>query len=118
MTLWTHKVVLGAQPLGAVLLQQTFQKLPAGVGHVGLQHGGLVQDVVVHLGRVAAVERWLRKPTRNHLDLPFAVVKPLYQRALGPTDLRINITESIWIPLWLQDNQGTNIGNNNNSMIT
>lgn len=55
----THVVVLDAQPLGAVLLQQPLQQVPACVGHVGLEHRRLVQDVVVHLGGVAAVERRL-----------------------------------------------------------
>lgn len=55
----THKVVLDAQPLGAVLLQESLQQLPAGVRHVGLEHRRLVQDVVVHLSGVATVERGL-----------------------------------------------------------
>lgn len=55
----THKVVLDAQPLGAVLLQEPLQQLPASVRHVGLQHRRLVQDVVVHLSGVATVERGL-----------------------------------------------------------
>lgn len=55
----THKVVPDAQPPGAVLLQEPLQQLPAGVGDVGLQHRRLVQDVVVHLSRVATVERRL-----------------------------------------------------------
>lgn len=56
---YTHKVVLGPQPLGAVLLQQPLQQFPPCVWHVGLEHRGLVQDVVVHLGCVATVERRL-----------------------------------------------------------
>lgn len=58
----THKVVLDAQPLGALLLQEPLQQVPAGVGHVGLEHRRLVQDVVVHLSGVAAVERGLEMP--------------------------------------------------------
>jgi len=57
----TYEVVLHAQSPGAFLLQQTLQQVPPRVGHVGLQHGRLVQDVVVHLRRVAAVERRLRE---------------------------------------------------------
>lgn len=55
----TYKVILYSQPLGAVLLQEPLQQLPACVRHVGLEHGRLVQDVVVHLGCVATVERGL-----------------------------------------------------------
>lgn len=55
----THKVILDAQPLGALLLQEPLQQVPAGVGHVGFEHRRLVQDVVVHLSGVATVERWL-----------------------------------------------------------
>lgn len=52
----THKVVLDAQPLGAFLLQEPLQQVPACVRYVGLEHGRLVQDVVVHLSGVATVE--------------------------------------------------------------
>lgn len=52
----THKIVLDAQPLGAVLLQEPLQQVPACVGHVGFEDRRIVQDVVVHLGGVATVE--------------------------------------------------------------
>lgn len=52
----THKIVLDAQSLGAVLLQEPLQQVPACVGHVGFEHRRLVQDVVVHLSGVATVE--------------------------------------------------------------
>lgn len=55
----TYEVISAAQPLGAVLLQQTLQQLAGSVGNVGLQLQRFVQDVVVHLGRVPAVERRL-----------------------------------------------------------
>lgn len=56
----THKVVLAAQPLGPLLLQQALQQVSGRVGDVGLELQRLVEDVVVHLGRVAAVERRLQ----------------------------------------------------------
>ena len=56
----TYKVVCAAQSLGAVLLEKTFQKVPGRVGDVGLQLQRFVEDVVVHLRCVAAVERRLR----------------------------------------------------------
>lgn len=55
----THKVVFDAKSLGAVLLQEPLQQVPAGVRHVGLEHRRLVQNVVVHLSGVATVERRL-----------------------------------------------------------
>lgn len=55
----TYKVFCATQPLGAVFLQQTLQQVSGCVGNVGLQLQRLVQDVVVHLCRVAAVERRL-----------------------------------------------------------
>lgn len=57
----TYEVVPGSEPFGPVLVQQPLQQLPAGVGHIGLQNRSFVQDVAVHLGRVAAVERRLRE---------------------------------------------------------
>lgn len=61
----THKVILAAQPLGALLLQQALQQVSGRVGDVGLELQRLVEDVVVHLGRVAAVERRLRAVRRG-----------------------------------------------------
>lgn len=55
----TYKVILHSEPLGAVLLQKALQQLPASVRHVGFEHWSLVQDVVVHLSRVATVKRGL-----------------------------------------------------------
>lgn len=70
----TYKVVLHSQPLGAVLLQQPLQQLSAGVGHVGFEHGILLQDVVVHLCCVATVERRLqRKSARGEFSLILSV---------------------------------------------
>lgn len=57
----TYKVLLDSQSLGAVLLQKSLEQLTPSVGHVRLQHQRLVQDVVVHLGRVATVERRLKR---------------------------------------------------------
>lgn len=55
----TYKVLCAAQPLGSVLLQEALQQVSGCVGNVGLQLQRLVQDVVVHLRCVAAVERGL-----------------------------------------------------------
>lgn len=52
----TYEVVLGPQPVFAVLLQQPLEQLAPGVGHVGFEHQSLVQDVIVHLRCVPAVE--------------------------------------------------------------
>lgn len=52
----TYKVLCAAQPLGPVLLQQALQQMPRRVGNVGFQLQRLVQDVVVHLRCVPAVE--------------------------------------------------------------
>lgn len=52
----TYKVILSSQPLGAVLLQKPLEQVPACIRHVGLEHRSLVQDVTVHLSRVATVE--------------------------------------------------------------
>ena len=66
----TYKIVLHSQPLGPVLLQEPLEQLPAGVRHVGLEHGRLVQDVVVHLSCVSTVERRLEsKSSNNKLSL-------------------------------------------------
>lgn len=55
----TYKVVGAAQSLCPVFLQQAFQQVSSRVGNVGFQLQWLVQDVVVHLCCVAAVERRL-----------------------------------------------------------
>jgi len=64
----TYKVILDPQPLGAVLLQEPLQQLPACVRHVGLQHRSLVQDAVVHLSRVTTVEGGLLKKTGDQTE--------------------------------------------------
>lgn len=61
----THKVVAGPQPEGAVLLQQALQEVPRRGGGPVAHHQRLVQDVVVHLVRVPAVEGRLRTPGRG-----------------------------------------------------
>lgn len=65
----THKVLLAAQPLGPLLLQQALQQVSGRVGDVGLELQRLVEDVVVHLGRVAAVERRLQNSGRHMFRL-------------------------------------------------
>lgn len=55
----TYEVVGAAQSLCPVFLQQAFQQVSSRVGNVGFQLQWLVQDVVVHLCCVAAVERRL-----------------------------------------------------------
>lgn len=65
----THKVLLAAQPLGPLLLQQALQQVSGRVGDVGLELQRLVEDVVVHLGRVAAVERRLQNNGRHMFRL-------------------------------------------------
>lgn len=52
----TYKVILDSQPLGAILMQQALQQFTTSIGYIGLQHQGLVQDVIVHLSSVAAVK--------------------------------------------------------------
>lgn len=64
----THKVILDAQPRGAVLLQEPLQQVPAGVRHVGLEHRRLVQDVVIHLSGVATVERRLEITKKTKME--------------------------------------------------
>lgn len=59
----TYKIVFHSQPLSAVLLQEPLQQFSACVGHVGLQYERLVQDIVVHLSCVAAVEGGLWRET-------------------------------------------------------
>lgn len=66
----TYKVVGAAQPLGPVLLQQALQQMPRRVGNVGFQLQRLVQDVVVHLCCVAAVERRLGRDETEQLATP------------------------------------------------
>lgn len=63
----TYKVILHSQPLGAVLLQEPLQQLPACVWHIGLEYRRLVQDVVVHLSCVATVEWRLRRRKQAQL---------------------------------------------------
>ena len=64
----TYEIILDSQPLGAVLLQEPLQQLPACVRHIGLEHRRLVQDVVVHLRCVATVE-WRLQSKRNDSKL-------------------------------------------------
>lgn len=61
----TYKVLLAAQPLGPVLLQQALQQVSGRVGNVGFQLQRLVEDVVVHFRCVTAVERRLAKDERD-----------------------------------------------------
>lgn len=63
----TYKVLCAAQPLGSVLLQEALQQVSGCVGNVGFQLQGLVQDVVVHLRCVTAVERRLGRDKKNRL---------------------------------------------------
>lgn len=62
----TYKIILHSQPLGAVLLQEPLQQLPACVRHIGLEYRRLVQDVVVHLSCVATVEWRLQRRKHAH----------------------------------------------------
>jgi len=57
----THKVVLGAQPLRPVLLQEALQEVSGRIGNIWLQLEGLVQNVVIHLSCVSAVKRRLKE---------------------------------------------------------
>lgn len=93
----THKVILHPEPLGAVLLQEALQQLPAGVRHVGLEHGRLVQDVVVHLGRVATVERRLRgRKATKHLGLfDTCINKPSCTKRRKVTDFTYKSVEHL-----------------------
>lgn len=62
-----YKVLGAAQPLGPVLLQQALQQMPRRVGNVGFQLQRLVENVVIHLRCVSAVERGLRREERGRL---------------------------------------------------
>lgn len=56
----THKVILGAQPLCPVFLQEALQEVSGGIGDIWLQLERLVQNVIIHLSCIAAVKRRLR----------------------------------------------------------
>lgn len=56
----THKILLGAQSVCAVLLQQTLQERPGCAGRTGAHPQRLVENVVVHFMSVSAIEWWLR----------------------------------------------------------
>lgn len=56
----TYKIMSGAQPVCAVLLQQTLQEGPGCAGRTGAHPQRLVENVVVHFMRVSAIEWWLR----------------------------------------------------------
>lgn len=56
----THKIIPGAQPVCAILLQQTLQEGPGSAGCTRTHPQRLVENVVVHFVRVPAVERWLK----------------------------------------------------------
>lgn len=56
----THKIIPGAQPLCAVLLQETLQEGPGRVRCSRAHPQRLVENVVVHFVRIPAIERWLK----------------------------------------------------------
>lgn len=65
-----HKIIPGAQPVCAVLLQQPLQEGPGCAGGPRAHPQRLVENVVVHFVCISAVEWWLRceiKETRMHV---------------------------------------------------
>lgn len=61
----THKIIPGAQPVCAVLLQETLQEGPGRVGCSRAHPQRLVENVVVHFVRIPAIERWLKRETKD-----------------------------------------------------
>lgn len=57
----THKVILGSQPLGPVLLQEPLQEMPRRICNIWFQLEGFVQDIVIHLSCVSAIKRRLKE---------------------------------------------------------
>lgn len=55
----THKIIPGAQPVCAVLLQESLQEGPGSVGCSRAHPQRLVENVVVHFMRIPAIEWWL-----------------------------------------------------------
>ena len=68
--------LLRAQSLRLVLLQQTFQKVPSGRGYMWAESEGLVENVVVHFGDVAAVEG---RESVHHLVGDHAQTPPVHR---------------------------------------
>ena len=58
---WTHEVVSGAQAVQTLFLQQALQQRPGAAGGARTHHQRFVQDVVVHLVCVSAVEGGLKR---------------------------------------------------------
>lgn len=83
----THKVILGPQPLCPVLLQKALQEVPRRVGNIWFQLEGLVQNVVIHLCCVPAVERRLEKKMggRNYFTFSWQFVQHIL-----PTEKELN----------------------------
>ena len=85
--------LLRAETLGLVLLQESFQKVPCTRGYVRAQSEGFVEDVVVHLCHVAAVER--RKAV-HHLVRDHSKAPPVHRTTvvLFLEDLRSEVLRS------------------------
>lgn len=61
----THKIIPRPQPVHAVFLQQALQEGPGCAGRTWAHRQWLVEDVVIHLMCVPAVEWWLEYEKKN-----------------------------------------------------
>lgn len=87
----THKIIPGAQPVRAVLLQETLQEGPGRGGRSSAHPQRLVENVVVHFMRIPAIERRLKceiKDERRHALL-------LKYNAIATVELKLTSPNSI-----------------------